>query len=61
MSPLIITKREYPHHRWEPIFIGTKYDPLYTEDMSWEGRQDKMTQVRLLFNQVFPCESPKIR
>uniref|UniRef100_A0ABD2VWJ8 N-acetyllactosaminide beta-1,3-N-acetylglucosaminyltransferase n=1 Tax=Trichogramma kaykai TaxID=54128 RepID=A0ABD2VWJ8_9HYME len=46
VRPLIITKREYPHHRWEPIFIGTKYDPLYTEEMSWEGRQDKMTQVR---------------
>ena len=45
VKPLIITKREYPHNRWEPIFIGTKYDPLYTEEMSWEGRQDKMTQV----------------
>ncbi|XP_011503095.1 PREDICTED: beta-1,4-glucuronyltransferase 1-like [Ceratosolen solmsi marchali] len=45
VRPLIITKREYPHHRWEPIFIGTKYDPLYTEEMSWEGRQDKMTQM----------------
>ena len=27
------------------MFIGTKEDPLYTEDMTWEGRQDKMAQV----------------
>ncbi|XP_076638900.1 beta-1,4-glucuronyltransferase 1 [Colletes latitarsis] len=45
VRPLIFTKREYPHHRWEPIFIGTRDDPLYTEDMSWEGRQDKMCQM----------------
>ncbi|XP_031844960.1 beta-1,4-glucuronyltransferase 1 isoform X2 [Nomia melanderi] len=45
VRPLIITKREYPHHRWEPVFIGTRDDPFYTEDMSWEGRQDKMTQM----------------
>lgn len=45
VRPLIITKREYPHHRWEPVFIGTQEDPLYTEELSWEGRQDKMTQM----------------
>ncbi|KAJ8678984.1 hypothetical protein QAD02_014771 [Eretmocerus hayati] len=45
VKPLIITRREYPHNRWEPVFIGTKHDPLYTEEMSWEGRQDKMTQM----------------
>ncbi|KAG7207121.1 hypothetical protein KM043_000996 [Ampulex compressa] len=45
VRPLIVTRREYPHHRWEPVFIGTRDDPLYTEDMSWEGRQDKMTQM----------------
>lgn len=45
VRPFIFTKREYPHHRWEPIFIGTRDDPLYTEDMSWEGRQDKMCQM----------------
>ncbi|XP_076386660.1 beta-1,4-glucuronyltransferase 1 isoform X2 [Megachile rotundata] len=45
VRPLIITKREYPHHRWEPVFIGTQNDPLYMEEMSWEGRQDKMTQM----------------
>ncbi|KAG5317098.1 B4GA1 glucuronyltransferase, partial [Acromyrmex heyeri] len=45
IRPLIVTRREYPHHRWEPLFIGTRNDPLYTEEMSWEGKQDKMTQM----------------
>jgi len=45
IRPLIVTRREYPHHRWEPLFIGTRDDPLYTEEMSWEGKQDKMAQV----------------
>ncbi|KAK1124047.1 hypothetical protein K0M31_007073 [Melipona bicolor] len=45
VKPLIITKREYPYHRWEPVFIGTQNDPFYAEEMSWEGRQDKMTQM----------------
>ncbi|XP_025158248.1 beta-1,4-glucuronyltransferase 1 isoform X2 [Harpegnathos saltator] len=45
VRPLIITRREYPHHRWEPVFIGTREDPLYTEEMSWEGKQDKMAQM----------------
>ncbi|XP_011305769.1 beta-1,4-glucuronyltransferase 1-like [Fopius arisanus] len=45
VRPLIVTKREYPHHRWEPVFIGTREDPLYNEEMSWEGRQDKMAQM----------------
>lgn len=45
VKPLIITRREYPHHRWEPLYIGTQQDPFYNEDMSWEGQQDKMVQV----------------
>ncbi|XP_043289083.1 beta-1,4-glucuronyltransferase 1-like [Venturia canescens] len=45
VKPLILTRREYPYHRWEPVFIGTKDDPMYNEDMSWEGRQDKMLQM----------------
>ncbi|XP_011707767.1 PREDICTED: beta-1,4-glucuronyltransferase 1-like [Wasmannia auropunctata] len=45
IRPLIVTRREYPHHRWEPVFIGTRDDPLYTEEMSWEGKQDKMSQM----------------
>ncbi|XP_034947951.1 beta-1,4-glucuronyltransferase 1-like [Chelonus insularis] len=45
VKPLIVTRREYPHHRWEPLYIGTQEDPLYNEDMSWEGRQEKMAQM----------------
>ncbi|KAK0083154.1 hypothetical protein PV325_009239 [Microctonus aethiopoides] len=45
VRPLIVTRREYPHHRWEPLYIGTREDPLYNEEMSWEGRQDKMAQM----------------
>jgi hypothetical protein len=55
VRPLIVTKREYPHHRWEPVFIGTRDDPLYTEEMSWEGKQDKMTQVRTIFLVLPAC------
>ncbi|XP_074110640.1 beta-1,4-glucuronyltransferase 1 [Cotesia typhae] len=45
VRPLIVTRREYPHHRWEPVFIGTQDDPLYNENMTWEGRQEKMSQM----------------
>ncbi|XP_015514841.2 beta-1,4-glucuronyltransferase 1 [Neodiprion lecontei] len=45
VRPSVVTRREFPHHRWEPVYIGTREDPLYTEDMSWEGRQDKMAQM----------------
>jgi hypothetical protein len=45
-QPFVSVKREYPFHRWEPIYIGGKNDPLYSEALSWEGLQDKMTQVR---------------
>ena len=41
-----VGKRYKPYHHWEPIYIGTKYDPLYDERLTWEGRSDKMTQVR---------------
>lgn len=40
-----VGKRYKPYQHWEPIFIGTRYDPVYDERLSWEGRQDKMTQV----------------
>ena len=43
---LNIVKREVPFHRWEPIYIGTKAEPFYDERLSWEGKQDKMAQVR---------------
>ncbi|ERL92849.1 hypothetical protein D910_10156 [Dendroctonus ponderosae] len=43
--PLLETKREIPYHRWEPIYIGTRTEPIYSEKLSWEGFQDKMLQV----------------
>lgn len=46
MKVFHIGKRHKPYHHWEPIFIGTKFDPMYDERLSWEGRSDKMTQVR---------------
>ncbi|EFA02383.1 beta-1,4-glucuronyltransferase 1 isoform X2 [Tribolium castaneum] len=45
IKPFVSVKREYPFHRWEPIYIGGKTDPLYSELLSWEGLQDKMTQM----------------
>ncbi|XP_065158961.1 beta-1,4-glucuronyltransferase 1-like [Atheta coriaria] len=45
IKPLTVVKREYPFHRWEPIYIGTKDEPFYSEALSWEGKQDKMTQM----------------
>ncbi|GJQ65399.1 hypothetical protein Trydic_g7509 [Trypoxylus dichotomus] len=45
VKPLLSVKREYPFHRWEPIYIGTKSDPYYSEVLTWEGKQDKMTQM----------------
>lgn len=41
-----IGKRKPPFSKWEPIYIGTNKDPLYDERLSWEGKSDKMTQVR---------------
>ncbi|XP_042881390.1 beta-1,4-glucuronyltransferase 1-like isoform X2 [Penaeus japonicus] len=43
-----VVKRQYPYHRWEPIYICTKDEPLYDERLSWEGLQDKMTQMHEL-------------
>ncbi|KAJ8919402.1 hypothetical protein NQ315_016495 [Exocentrus adspersus] len=45
VKPFLVTKREMPFHRWEPIYIGTKNEPLYNEKLSWEGLQDKMLQM----------------
>ena len=33
---------------WEPIYIGTNEDPFYDERLHWDGRAEKMTQVRAL-------------
>ncbi|XP_068231619.1 beta-1,4-glucuronyltransferase 1-like isoform X1 [Palaemon carinicauda] len=43
-----VVKRQSPYHRWEPIYICTKNEPLYDERLSWEGLQDKMTQMHEL-------------
>ncbi|KAI5631080.1 glycosyl-transferase for dystroglycan domain-containing protein [Phthorimaea operculella] len=43
--PMLIAKREYPYHRWEPLYFGTNRDPWYNEILSWEGVQEKMAQV----------------
>ncbi|KAJ1530534.1 hypothetical protein ONE63_005423 [Megalurothrips usitatus] len=48
LKPLMVVRREFPHHRWEPVYIGTKNEPLYSEYLSWEGRQDKMTQMHAM-------------
>ncbi|XP_072384109.1 beta-1,4-glucuronyltransferase 1-like [Diabrotica undecimpunctata] len=45
VKPLLTARREVPFHRWEPIYIGTKAEPLYNEKLSWEGLQDKMLQM----------------
>ncbi|XP_049777736.1 beta-1,4-glucuronyltransferase 1-like isoform X1 [Schistocerca cancellata] len=45
IQPFLIVHREYPYHRWEPIYIGTNSEPLYSEILTWEGQQDKMTQM----------------
>lgn len=45
LEPMLIARREYPYHRWEPLYFGTHKEPWYSETLSWEGRQDKMTQM----------------
>lgn len=44
-----IGKRTGYFVHWEPIYIGTHADPHYDERLSWEGKSDKMTQVKILF------------
>ncbi|XP_037871336.1 uncharacterized protein LOC105841951 isoform X2 [Bombyx mori] len=45
LEPMLIARREYPYHRWEPLYFGTHKEPWYSEMLSWEGRQDKMPQM----------------
>ncbi|KAA0188171.1 hypothetical protein HAZT_HAZT001330 [Hyalella azteca] len=42
------TQRVPPYHRWEPIFVCSPREPLYDELLSWDGLQDKMTQMHEL-------------
>ena len=46
MSVFHIGKRVHPFGMWEPIYVGTNNEPIYDERLSWEGKMDKMTQVR---------------
>jgi len=46
-QPFTTVKRINELHRWEPFYIGTNEDPLFSEKLTWEGLQDKMTQVSL--------------
>ena len=48
-----IAKRHKPYQRWEPIYIGTQNDPLYDERLTWEGKSDKMTQVKPISHHQF--------
>lgn len=41
---LTTTKRDKTKRSWEPIYIGTNDDPLYPEELTWEGKRDKMAQ-----------------
>ncbi|XP_053616543.1 beta-1,4-glucuronyltransferase 1-like [Plodia interpunctella] len=45
IEPMMIAHREFPYHRWEPLYIGTQKEPWYNEMLVWEGLQDKMTQM----------------
>ncbi|GAB6020848.1 hypothetical protein CHUAL_003500 [Chamberlinius hualienensis] len=45
LDVFMTVKRHRPFNRWEPIYIGTNDDPLYDERFTWEGQQDKMSQV----------------
>ncbi|XP_064459995.1 beta-1,4-glucuronyltransferase 1-like [Ornithodoros turicata] len=38
------TKRDKRTRYWEPIYIGTNADPFYPEELTWEGKMDKMAQ-----------------
>ncbi|XP_052747387.1 beta-1,4-glucuronyltransferase 1 [Bicyclus anynana] len=48
MDVFHVGKRRGKFVHWEPIFIGTHQDPYYDERLSWEGKQDKMTQGYIL-------------
>jgi len=45
MNIFHVAKRVPPHQKWEPFYIGTNDDPLYDEELSWEGNGDKMEQM----------------
>ncbi|KAL0268584.1 UNVERIFIED_CONTAM: hypothetical protein PYX00_010462 [Menopon gallinae] len=70
IQPLIVVKRVFPYHRWEPVYIGTNQEPLYNELLTWEGQQDKMTQMHemclqdyrfVILNGAFLVHTPGIK
>lgn len=44
LGVLTTTKRDRTKRSWEPIYIGTNDDPFYAEELTWEGKRDKMAQ-----------------
>lgn len=40
-----VGKRYGYQAHWEPFYIGTQFEPIYEERLTWEGRSDKMTQA----------------
>uniref|UniRef100_A0A1E1XPP9 Putative glycosyltransferase n=2 Tax=Amblyomma TaxID=6942 RepID=A0A1E1XPP9_AMBSC len=44
LDVLTTTKRDRTKRSWEPIYIGTNDDPFYAEELTWEGKRDKMSQ-----------------
>ncbi|OQR75906.1 N-acetyllactosaminide beta-1 [Tropilaelaps mercedesae] len=70
MSVFTTTKRRKDRSSWEPIYIGTNAEPLYAEELSWEGKRDKMSQMFELclldydfkvLNDAFLCHAPGIK
>lgn len=70
MGVFHVGKRTGKHSHWEPIFIGTNDEPYYDERLSWEGKQDKMTQGYILcvknydfmiLNNAFVVHKPGIK
>lgn len=49
LSVFNIGKRKGQHFTWEPIFIGTNNEPYYDDRLTWDGRNEKMTQVNFTF------------
>lgn len=48
MKAMYWSYRHPPYHRWEPIYVCTTQEPLYEEELTWEGLQDKMSQMHEL-------------
>lgn len=49
MNVFRTTKRLRDKSQWEPLYIGTNAEPFYDERLTWDGKRDKMSQVRSLY------------